>query len=97
MLTLTVMLMLVGATVPLAEMVLTLVTVLVDVVETAERVTTVQVPVVPVVVPGHGPLGITLLGLAKSDAALVTVAAKLGPLIADNIAALGQRGRIGEP
>ena len=53
--------------------------------------------VIPVEVPGHGPLGISLLGLPKSDAALVMAAAKLGPLIADNIVALGQKASAGQP
>ena len=51
--------------------------------------------VIPVTVPGHGPLGITLLGLAKSDAALVTAAAKLGPLIAESITTLGKQASRG--
>lgn len=53
--------------------------------------------VIPVTVPGHGPLGITLLGLAKSDAALVTVAGKLGPLIADQLVAMSHKANAGVP
>lgn len=51
--------------------------------------------VIPVDVPGHGPLGISLLGLPKTDAALVTAAAKLGPLIADTIQAIHKRPQAG--
>lgn len=45
---------------------------------------------VPVQLPGQGPLSIAMLGLAKSELSLLSIAARLAPLIAQAVPTLDQ-------